>query len=223
MKAISLSGFLLAAGLTLSACGAATPPAPAQAQLITTINGVLNGTAATTVILKAGAQVLSSATLDAGSHFSLTLPSEQAISSVIKPVHKGLLSGVGCSGLLSSSDAAAQGYDVVNLSTSGSLYLNATASKTLLSRALSGRIYLYVDRPTAVSGTLDCSALTGMPTKVPVNINVSKGWNVLGLTINGGVGLSGLNVSGRLGNSTAAMNELTTWTSENALKAQLSL
>lgn len=215
--------FLIAA-LSLTACGSAQPPAaPPQAQIITTITGVLGGAAATTVTLKAGDQVLTSAATDAKGQFVLPLPSEQALSGVLKPVNRGLLSDIGCSGLLSASDPQAQGYDVVNLTTADSLYLNATASKTLLSRALNGRIYLYSDRPTSVSGTLDCSALTGMPTKIPVELNVTRGWNVLGLAINGGLGLGGLNISGRLSNSSAPINDLNTWTNQDTLKTQLSL
>ncbi|AWN23597.1 hypothetical protein DKM44_10445 [Deinococcus irradiatisoli] len=225
MKLHLLFSSFVMIGLSLTACGStgSTPPAPAQAQVVTTISGVLSGASANTLTLKAGKEVLTSAVADAGGHFTLPLPGKDKLGSVLKPLNKGLLGGIGCSGQLSSSDAAAQGYDVINLTTSDSLYLNATASKTLLSRSLNGRVYLYADRPTSVTGTLDCRALTGMPTSVPVNITVSEGWNVLGLSVNGSVGLGGLKISGRLSNSSAPVNDLTTWTDQNAIKAQLSL
>lgn len=206
----------------LTACGgAAIPPAPAQAQVITVINGQLSGGSATTVTLPAGDKVLSSTTSDAGGRFTLVLPDSATLSTNQTPLSTGLLKDLGCTGTLDVADAATRSFGVAMLQTPAGRYMNATVSRTLLSRSLVGKAYLYVDRPTVASGTLDCSAATGLPTKVDVSLNVSTGWNVLAIYINGNVGLGGVSVSGRLQNGGGPVDEVSTWTDEKSIQAQL--
>ena len=215
----SAVGVLLA---SLTACGgAAIPPAPAQAQVITVINGQLSGGSATTVTLPAGDKVLSSATSDASGRFTLVLPGSATLSTNQTPLRSGLLKDMGCTGTLDVADPATGSFGVAMLQTPAGRFMNATVSRTLLSRSLVGKAYLYVDRATVASGTLDCSAATGIPTKVNVALNVSPGWNVLAIYINGNVGLGGVSVSGKLQNGGGPVDEVSTWTDEKSIQTQL--
>ena len=112
---------------------------------------------------------------------------------------------------------------MASLQVGSAVYLNATVSKTLLSRTLRGKVYLYVDRSSTATGTLDCSAVTGLPTTVAVNLSVSKGWNVLALGVDGSVGLGGVGVAGRLDNGTGAVGDVSTWTNQEQIRADLGL
>lgn len=197
------------------------PEPPAQAQVIESIQGLLSGEAQTLVTLSVGAQILAAAQADAAGHFTLPLPSAATLPGVLKPLSSGLLSELGCLGQLSSSDAAAQGYDVETLHTASATYMNAAVSQTLMSRNLRGRVYLYADRQTSLAGTLDCSAVTGLPTPVAVNLNVSKGWNVLELTLNAGLSLSGFTVKGQLNNGNDPLAQTSLWTNQSVVKAQM--
>ncbi|WP_407570392.1 hypothetical protein [Deinococcus altitudinis] len=207
---------------SLTACGsAAIPQAPAQAQVITAINGVLVDSAATTVTLPSAGKVLASAPSDAGGRFTLNLPNSAALASIQTPLSQGLLNDFGCSGTLAVADPGAQSFGVAMLQTPAARYMNATVVRTLLSRSLVGKAYLYVDRATTASGTLDCSAATGMPTRVDVALNVSAGWNVLAIYINGNIGLGGISVSGRLQNGGGPIDEVSSWTDEKSIQTQL--
>ncbi|MGY2893526.1 hypothetical protein [Deinococcus sp. UYEF24] len=207
---------------SLTACGsAAIPQAPAQAQVITAINGMLVDSAATTVTLPSGSKVLATAPSDAGGHFTLNLPDSAALSSIQTPLSQGLLNDFGCSGTLAVADSGAQSFGVAMLQTPAARYMNATVVRTLLSRSLVGKAYLYVDRATSASGMLDCSAATGMPTKVDVALNVSAGWNVLAIYINGNIGLGGISVTGRLQNGGGPIDEVSSWTDEKSIQTQL--
>ncbi len=207
---------------SLTACGsAAIPPAPAQAQVITAINGQLIDSAATTVTLPANGKALASAPSDATGRFTLNLPDSVALASLQTPLGQGLLKDLGCTGTLDVTDTGAQSFGVAMLQTPAARYMNATVVRTLLSRSLVGKAYLYVDRATTATGTLDCSAATGMPTKVDVALNVSAGWNVLAIYINGNVGLGGVSVSGRLQNGGGPVGEVSSWTDEKSIQTQL--
>ncbi|WP_425147741.1 hypothetical protein [Deinococcus sp.] len=214
-------GCILLLPLALSACGTASAPPPAQAQIVSTLKGVASGAVTTTLALNGGGRTLASAQTDAAGAFSLNLPGDIDTLGIETPLSAGVLSDLGCTGQLVVSDPAALGYEVAMLKAGGISYLNATVSRSLLSRTLSGRVYLYADRASAVSGTLDCSATTGLPTPVTVNLNVSRGWNVLALGINGSVGLGGVSVSGRLDNGAGEVGEISTWTDQDTVKAGL--
>ena len=189
--------------------------------MITVINGQLSGGAATTVTLPADNRVLSSTLSDANGRFTLTLPGSAALGTIQTPLSTGLLRDLGCTGALDVADAGTQSFGVAMLQTPAARYMNATVSRTLLSRSLVGKAYLYVDRATVASGTLDCSAATGMPTKVDVALNVSAGWNVLAIYINGNVGLGGVSVSGKLQNGGGPVDEISNWTDEKSIQSQL--
>ncbi len=197
------------------------PTPPAQAQIIQRLEGQLSGERQVAVTLKAGAQALSSVSTDAAGRFTLPLPSGGALSTLLRPIGSGLLSDLGCLGQLSSSDAAAHGYDVQTLHTPSARYMNAAVSQALLGRALNGRVYLYADRSTAVQGTLDCRAVTHLPTPVTVNLNLSKGWNVLTLTLAAGLSPDGFSVKGQLDNGSDSLTSPSTWTDQAAVQAQL--
>lgn len=213
---------LLPFALMIASCGGASiPPPPAQAQVITTINGTLNGETNSRVALKNGDTTLSDTAVDSNGNFTLTLPSDTTLNTLKTPLSQGILKDLGCTGTLTVSDPAVQGFGVAKLTTQKQSYMNATVSRTLLSRSLTGNGYLYVDRPAHATGTLDCSATTGMKTDVTVDLNVNPGWNVLAIFINGSVGLGGVSVSGHLQNGTQPIDMRSTWTDETTIKAQL--
>jgi len=213
---------LSSAVLVLSACGGtAIPAAPAQAQVVTSINGTLNAESDTRVALNSGGKILADAAVDSGRNFTLTLPSDAQLATLKTPLSQGVLQDLGCTGTLSVSDPAAQGFGVAKLSTAKQSYMNATVSRGLLSRSLVGAGYLYVDRSAHATGTLDCSATTGLKTDVAVDLTVSPGWNVLAIFINGSVGLGGVSVSGRLQNGEVPLDTRSIWTDETTVKTQL--
>ncbi|GGQ94533.1 hypothetical protein [Deinococcus ruber] len=221
MKIPRIGASFLLLGLALTACGASTPPPPAQAQVITSINGVASNASTTPVNLTGGGRTLATTQTDASGHFTLDLPSDAAAAGVAAPLSTGVLSDLGCTGTLTNGDPAASGYEVASLKMGSASFMNATVSRSLLSRALRGKVYLYADRSTTLSGNLDCSATTGMPTTVTVNLNVSKGWNVLALSIDGSIGLGGISVSGRLENGQGAVGEVSTWMDQEQVKKDL--
>ena len=73
-----------------------------------------------------------------------------------------------------------------------------------------------------MSGPLDCKAATGFPTILQVNVNLSTGWNVLALSINGTYSFpSTISVSGSVGNGALAPGSV--WKSLDTLKSQIAL
>lgn len=208
--------------LILSSCGPApTPTPPPQAPVVTNINGTLNAETNTRVALKNGALTLADAAVDSTGNFTLTLPSDTVLATLKAPLNQGILKDLGCIGTLNVSDPTVQGYGVAKLSTPKQNYFNATVTRGALSRSLVGSAYLYVDRDARATGTLDCSAATGVKTNVTVDLNVTPGWNVLAIAINGSVGFNGVNVSGQVQNSTQPLNTRNTWTDEATIKAQI--
>ncbi|ULH16222.1 hypothetical protein MF271_06315 [Deinococcus sp. KNUC1210] len=147
MKIARIGAPLLLLGLALTACGASTPPPPAQAQVITSINGVSDAFN-TPVTLSGAGRTLATSQTDASGHFTLDLPSDAAAAGVAAPLSTGVLSDLGCTGTLVNSDPAASGYEVASLKMGSASYMNATVNRGLLSRALRGKVYLYADRST---------------------------------------------------------------------------
>lgn len=221
----------LTLGLTgaslLAACSDPAPapgtsdPAP-TAQVTPVLTGQLSGAGTAGVNLLSGNTVLASAPTDAAGKFTLTLPSADSLAPVKKSLADGLLTDLGCTGTLTLGDASAQGFGFGTLSAGGGkTYGDLSVSKTLLTRNVSGRAYLYADRPTTLVGPLNCQAATGYPTTVQVSVNAATGWNVLSVSITGGLTLGGIVVNGTAGNGTLAPGSV--WTGVDELKGQLNL
>lgn len=212
---------LLSAAL-LSACTTkSVVPAPQQAEVTPTLSGQLSGESNTSVSLNSSNQTLAVTSVDASGQFTLTLPTSKQLAGVKTSLTQGLLADLGCTGTLTLGDESAQGYGFATLTSgNGKDYADASVSKTLTTRTLTGRAYLYADKPTTIRGPLDCSAATGYPTNVQVDVSASEGWNVVALNITGTLTLSGIQVSGAAGNGSLAPNSV--WVKTDTLRTQLS-
>ncbi len=215
----TLLGLLSAA--SLSACTTAAPqPAPEQAEITPILSGQLAGERNTTATLIGNGQTLAVTSVDGSGQFTLTLPTSQQLAGVKTSLTQGLLADLGCSGTLTLGDESAQGYGFATLTAgSGQDYADARVSRTLTTRTLTGRAYLYADKPTTIQGPLDCSAATGYPTTVQVKVSASAGWNVVALNITGALTLSGIQVSGAAENGTLSPGSV--WTDVATLRSQL--
>ncbi|AWN22243.1 hypothetical protein DKM44_02490 [Deinococcus irradiatisoli] len=224
MFSFRLSGLplaLLPLSALLGACGSApTPAAPAAAETTPTVSGQLSGAQNTTANLIGSGQTLAVTSVDAQGRFSLTLPGATQLTGVKTSLSEGLLADLGCTGTLNLSDPGAQGYGFATLTSgSGQQYADASVTKTLTTRIVRGRAYLYADRPTTITGPLNCSQATGYPTTVQVDVNASAGWNVVALNITGSLGFGGISVGGTLGNGQLAPGSV--WTDVDTLRDQV--
>ncbi len=216
----SLPAALLPLGAVLAACGSAPTAVPAAAETTPTLSGQLSGAHDTTANLIGSGQTLAITSVNAAGQFALTLPTAEQLSGVKTSLSEGLLADLGCTGTLSLSDASAQGYGFATLTSGpGQQYADASVTRTLTTRTLKGRAYLYADKPTTLEGPLNCSAATGYPTNLQVSVNASAGWNVVALNITGSLGLSGISVGGTVGNGSLAPGSV--WTDVNTLRDQI--
>lgn len=211
---------LLAAAL-LGACGSPAPKPPLTAEVTPVLTGQLSGAPNTTLSLLAGSATLATTSVDGAGKFSLTLPTSEALASVKTSLSTVLLADLGCKGNLSLGDPSAQGYGFATLRAGDRKdYADAAVSRSLTTRTLKGRAYLYTDKPTTLSGPLNCSAATGFPTILQVNVTASPGWNVLALSITGAYSFpSTISVSGSVLNGMLAPGSV--WRSLDTLKAQI--
>lgn len=207
---------LLSAAL-LSACSS-TPAAPEKAAPTTAIDGTLTGASNTTVSAYQGDKVLSSASVDGNGHFVLSVPSDTKMNDYKVSLSTDLLASIGCTGNLTLSDAAAKGSGIIMLKANNTDYMNAVVTKSGLLgriRELTGTGYVYADRATTATGTLDCSKLTSMPTPITVNLNLNQGWNFVSYLIRGEGGLGGITVNGSVDNSNPQATS--TWQTKDSL------
>lgn len=227
-KSLPLTALTL--GLLLSACNTATTPPPTAPEPVTTLSGhVAQGSGAGSVKLNTPAGVtLTQGNLDASGNFSIDLPTADKLSGELVTADQAL-SKVGCSGTLNSSVPAAQGFGVASLAlTRGPLSddilpmsVNVTSFLGIpMSANADGRVWLYTDQPTTLTGTVDCTKIVnaGVPISIAVNVTTAKGWNMLRLT----GGTSGtppnVRVNGQLTNTSAAWTE---WKTLTELKSTL--
>lgn len=234
----SASAYTLA--LILSACGG-TSQAPDSRT--SAINGTVQGRAkgAGTVELPAltGSRTLASATLDAGGRFNLPLPSASALSSELQTTGTGIVNEAGCNGSFSSSDPQALGVSVTSLrvSKNGAVLadirpITAQITENTSTRGaadISGNIWVYVDRPTQLSGSVRCTGSSqGLAITLTrsVHAGLRTGWNVLGvggqltatpasadITINYGNGQDGPSIWADSSSSTAVPLSVNAWAS----------
>ncbi|AZI41647.1 hypothetical protein EHF33_01835 [Deinococcus psychrotolerans] len=218
LRSLTVLGFSAA---LLSACNSATPPKPAPTPEVTPVlSGQLVGIGNTTASLSGNSKTLAVTSVDAGGNFTLTLPTSAQLSGDKTSLTAGLLADLGCTGVLTLGDPSAKGYAFATLTAgNGKEYADATVTKTLTTRTLKGRAYLYADKATTLEGPLNCSAATGYPTTVQVSIDALAGWNTLAINITGSLGFGGISVGGTVGNGAALPGSL--WTDVDSLRAQL--
>lgn len=209
----------------LSACNSSAPspvgqkPAPIP-EVTPVLSGQLVGTGNTTASLSGNSKTLAVTSVDAGGNFTLTLPTSNQLADDKTSLTAGLLADLGCTGVLTLGDSSAQGYAFATLTAgNGKEYADANVTPTPLTRTLKGRAYLYADKSTTIQGPLNCSATTGYPTTVQVNVNASAGWNTLAIDITGSLGFGGISVGGTVGNGMASPGSA--WTDVDALRTQI--
>jgi hypothetical protein len=217
--ALGLLGTSLLAACSDPASIPTTPPTT-SAEVTPNISGQLPGVPGSDLSLMGSGQSLASTFTTAAGAFTLTLPSTEKMVTVKKSLASGLLTDLGCTGTLTLGDSAAQGFGFGTLGAGGRSYADLSVSKTLLSRTIAGRAYLYADRPTTLSGPLDCAGATGYPTTVQVSVRAATGWNVLNVNITGSYQFgTGIVVNGSAGNGSLAPGSV--WTGVDELKAQI--
>ncbi|WP_293913880.1 hypothetical protein, partial [Deinococcus sp.] len=218
--ALCLTGASLLAACSDSTTAPGTSDPAPSAQVTPVLTGQLSGAGTAGVDLLSGNTVLASAPTDVAGKFTLTLPSADSLAPVKKSLATGLLTDLGCTGTLTLGDTSAQGFGFGTLSAGGGkTYGDLNVERGAISRTVRGRAYLYADRPTTLSGPLNCQGATGYPTTVQVSVSAAAGWNVLNVRITGGLTLGGIVVNGTAGNGAAAPGSV--WTGVEELKAQL--
>lgn len=227
MKPQPRHALLASAALVLTACGSAgLPTAPDNQPPATTIRGTVgtwSGPGTVTLPGPSGAP-LARADVAAGGTFTLTLPDASALGGLTRSV-PAAISEVGCTGTVTSGDPSARGYAFGTLTaqdTAGTRQVLAAdlsvgyvpPKATLLARA-----WLYADRATRLSGTLNCGSLIGAASApVTVDVPAKVGWNVVGIVVNASYGLGGVSATGRM---TLTTDAETTWLSSDELVAKL--
>ncbi|WP_216328681.1 hypothetical protein [Deinococcus aestuarii] len=218
---------LASAALALTACGSAgLPAAPDDQPPATTIRGTVStwtGPGTVTLPGPSGA-ALAQADVAAEGTFTLTLPAAPALEGLTRSV-PAAISEVGCTGTVTSGDPSARGYAFGTLTardTAGTrevLAADLSVAYVPPKATLLARAWLYADRATRLTGTLNCGALIGAAS-APVTVDVSAraGWNVVGIVVNASYGLGGVSASGRMALTTDAA---TTWLSSGELVAKL--
>ncbi|SMB93464.1 hypothetical protein [Deinococcus hopiensis] len=218
---------LLGVSLTLASCGNNSIEAPKNAPAESKISGqVQTWGGGGTVNLNGTLLPLATAPIDAANNFTLTLPQATALAGEARSVTATLLSGLsqfGCVNTsLTNSNAAAQGLlaftlQAKNGSATKDLFA-AAVSKTLTTRTVDARAWLYVDQETTLSGTVTCTLAGQGSFPVTVSVNAVPGWNMLQFYVYGSFGFSGRSITGKVIRTTAPVN---TWISMDELNAQI--
>lgn len=218
-----------ALALVLASCSGTSTPQASEQPTVTVIEGKVMSASGTGTV---GVAELpgTTATTAADGRFSLTLPQGAALGARVQGAAQ-VMSNLQCTGSLSSSDTSARGYLVANMQVSdgaGTRSVSAVqGSKTgLLSRNVGGRAWLYVDRDTRLSGSVDCAKLLNVSQipSLPVTIDVlaKTGWNVVDLSIGASANIFGqVSAGGSVVNS-AAGTALSEWRTSEELQAQIS-
>jgi len=198
---------LLGLPLALASCGGTAERVPDNAPAETTISGrVQTWQGSGTVTLRPGVVPLASAPVSTAGTFTLSLPGAGvALTAEMRPLSGALeqgLSQLNCAAEgLTTSDAGTRGLLVFSLRAQDSSGVRdvvaANTSKTLTSRAIDARAWLYVDRPVTLGGKINCR-IEGTAVPVTLNVKAVTGWNMLKLSVYGNVGLGGLSVSGNV-------------------------
>lgn len=208
---------LLSAAL-LSACGASNkaPAATKTSENIVTLSGKLSGASGGTAVLGGN---LASAAVGSDGSFNLTLPSGDQMAAVKKDLNNGFLKEYNCNTNLVSSDTTTQGYAFGALSYNNKDYFDLSADRSLLDVKAGGRVYLYVDKATTITGKLNCS-LSPITLNITANITVQPGWNVLGLKGENGT-FSLTELTGTMYNTSKQDGSL--WVTTDQLRKQIGL
>ena len=199
-------------GLLLSACAGRpllqTAPA-APAATVGNVQGNISRWGGTGKVALYGnpGQTLAQTDVASSGRFILPLPDAVTVQPALRAASESLAS-LGCTGRVTSSDAAARNFAFINLQpqrANTKPVFAASLRRTSFTRAaLTGRAYLYSDRPTRLSGQVDCGQIlqdfAGASIGVPVNVNIAAqtGWNALELRVDVQGSLTGVAASGEV-------------------------
>lgn len=199
-------------GLLLSACAGRpllqTGPA-APATTVGNVQGNVSRWSGTGKISLYGTpgQTLAQADVASSGLFILNLPDAVTVQPALRPAAESLAS-LGCAGRVTSSDDAARNFAFLSLQPQRAdtkPVFAASLRRTSFTRAtLTGRAYLYADRPTRLSGEVDCGQIVqdfaGASIGVPVSVNIAAqtGWNALELRVEVQGSLTGVSATGEV-------------------------
>ena len=219
-KIFGLAGIGLA--LTLASCGNAPTPVPSETDPpVTTIQGrVGSGSGTGTVTLAGSGGTLAQAPVDTQGNFSLTLPSADKFAADLKTAEQ-MLAGVGCEGNVTSSVAEARGYAVAALNAERTGLKDSVYAANLNVQLLppKGRLsayaWLYTDKATHLSGSINCSKLVQNALQINMNVDIQAraGWNVVKLYAEG--------VQSMNGTMNTVFDTPTDWRTATDLRGQL--
>jgi hypothetical protein len=215
--------------LVLASCSGTSTPQASEQPTVTVIEGRVTSASGAGTVSVADLAGVTAATAADG-RFTLTLPQGTEMASRSQGAAQ-VMSNLQCAGSLNSSDTSARGYLVANLQVSdaaGARSVSAVqGSKTgLLSRNVGGRAWLYVDRDTRLSGSVDCAKLLNVSqiSTLPVTIDViaKAGWNVVDLSIGASANIFGqVSAGGSVVNSVTGAT-VSEWRTSEELQAQIS-
>ena len=230
MKKTTLPLMFLGFGALLSACNSTPAPQASDQPTVMTISGkVASPSASGAGSISVPGVSSATAAVAADGRFSLPLPQASALGNLLRAADQ-VMTGLSCSGKLNSSDTAAKGHLMAALNlqdSSGSKSVMAVSgSKSgLLSRAVQGKVWLYTDHATRLTGVVDCARLLNISqiSSLPVNVDVSAkaGWNVIDLNM-----AASANIFGQVSASGTAVNSATSegstvWQTTSELMSQV--
>ncbi|WP_045234234.1 hypothetical protein [Deinococcus pimensis] len=193
-----LTGGLALLSLTLAACNPmpAGPSYPAKAATVTTVTGSVSswsrGAATARLTDDTGATTLASGSVNAAGQLTLTLPSGATVAPYLSAYTSADLSdGSGCTGSVTASDQQAGIFEMTSLDAvqnsvkvselDPTTYSVVDNSDTRFEISINGRAWYYADRPVKLSGNVNC-AVTGGALSAKLDVNLSPGWNAVGVT-----------------------------------------
>lgn len=198
-------------GLLLSACAGRPllqPSPTAPAAPVASVQGNISRWGGTgKVALDAAGRTLAQADVDSRGLFILVLPDAVTVAPALTEASVSL-APLGCAGRVSSSDVAARSLAFLGLQPqrpgARPVFAAQVRRTSFTQGVLNGRAYLYADRPTRLSGQVDCGQIlrdfAGVSAGVPidVNINAQTGWNVLELRVDMQGSLTGIGATGQV-------------------------
>lgn len=183
--------------LLLAAChgGTATPTVSTLASVNGTVQGAPSGASTVKLLAidtlpdSAMNPALASAPISASGTFTLSLPSAAAVTPLLSATSgsdAGVTNNGTCSGSISNSDPTSQAYSFSYLSVNGIPFSAATVTGNSTSATATTKGWIYVNKPTTLSGKVSCASTSGSVTdntSFSVNMPLLQGWNVINVSV----------------------------------------
>lgn len=231
---IFASASMVSLALILLSCGGAPQAPDSRTNAMNgTVQNWTKGAATVELSSLTGKPALTSTGLNASGRFNLTLPSPSALSGELQITGSSVINEDGCTGGFASSDPQALGLTKTSLNVTRNGSTIATIqpavthvtekTSTRVTAEIKGNAWIYVDRPTQLSGSVRCSDTSqGAPITLNFSVNTSlrTGWNVLNV---GGTVVATPSSGDITINYSNGQDGPTTWTEETSGSVPLSM